>query len=170
MKPPSFTGDLNVDWRNLCAFWTQSKQVLGAEVGPLWETPGQHIACILFAHKYPDSKQFLVERLSDEDPIVAAYAFKCLIRVTDLKHDDIPPSVRSRADSIDTVFHSFVERKTLAEFMSEYFESFASREELLEVQRRTLDWQRNELAAYKRAKEQERDMTNKMRQGNQPGP
>jgi hypothetical protein len=155
-SPPPFTGDLNDDWKNLSAFWRQSERVLGSEVGPKWEMPKEHLACVLFAQAYPDSKKFLLERLFDPHPIVAAYAFKCLMRVTDLRPSDIPLSVRSRSDRIENVFHSHIQRMTLGEFISGYFEEYSSREELLDDQRRSLDWQQNELAEYERKKEQER--------------
>ena len=153
--PPPFTGDLPEDWKNLSAYWLQPGQVLGAEIGPTWKMPDQHRACLHFAETYPDSKQFLLDRLSDSHPIVAAYAFKCLIRIADLRRSDVPQSVLSRTEAIETVFHSFVESKTLGQFMEDYFERYDSREELLEAQQRSLDWQKNELATYEKAKAQE---------------
>lgn len=40
--------------------------------------------------------------------------------------------------------------------MEQYFARYDSREELLEEQQRSLDWQRNELADYEKAKAQEK--------------
>ena len=150
-----FTGNLEQDWLRLCELWTKPEIVLGSEVGPTWEMPPQHEACILFAERYPDSKEFLLKRLSEPDAVLAAYAFKCLIRVADIQPADIPEIVISRQDSLTTLFHSRQETKTLAGFMSEYFESFSCRNELLENQERSLSWQRNELAKYKNATNEE---------------
>src|SRR5215469_8421638 len=130
--PPPFTQNLAEDWKNLSDFWARSGRVLGAEVGPTWKMPKEHLACILFAETYPDSKQFLLEKLLDPHPIAAAYAFKCLIRIADLKRCDVSPSALLRPETIEIVFHSFVKRKALGEFMGEYFERYANREELLE--------------------------------------
>ncbi|MCE9545943.1 MAG: hypothetical protein K8T25_10550 [Planctomycetia bacterium] len=155
---PLFTGEMTEDWKNFSNYWAQSNQVLGAEVGPTWKMPDEHLACIRFAETYPDSKQFLLDRLSDSHPVVAAYAFKCLIRITDLKRCDVPQSALSRMERVETVFHSSVERKTLGDFMEEYFQKYANRGELLEEQQRSLDWQKNELAEYERAKAQEKQL------------
>ncbi|MDB6125841.1 MAG: hypothetical protein JWQ71_4834 [Pedosphaera sp.] len=150
-----FTGDLHRDWQTLCNLWKQCGRVLGPEVGPLWEMPREHKACIFFAERYPESRQFLMERLSDPDPLIAAHAFKCLIRVVDIKPADIPEPVRSRIEPIESVLHSTVKQKTLGEYVAEYFEAYPSRDELLKAQQRSIDWQLNELAAYKKAKAQE---------------
>jgi hypothetical protein len=150
-----FTGDLEQDWLRLGELWTKPGIVLGSEVGPTWEMPPQHEACIVFAERYPDSKRFLIKKLSEPDAVVAAYAFKCLIRIADIRPADIPEIAISRQDAITTLFHSRQETKTLADFMTEYFESFSSRTELLEDQEKSLSWQRNELAKYKNATNEE---------------
>src|SRR5688572_5698481 len=113
---PVLTGNLPEDWKNLSKLWTGSSRVLMAEVGPLWQMHPEHYACILFAEKYPDSKQFLIEKLSDPSPVLAAYAFKCLIRIVDLKPGDIPANVLRREDAIETHFHSFIEQTTVGQF------------------------------------------------------
>src|SRR5215813_6936820 len=112
-----FTGDLEQDGLRLCELWTKPGIVLGSEVGPTWEMPPQHEACIVFAERYPDSKDFLIKRLSEADPVIAAYAFKCLIRIADVRPADIPEIVTSRQDAITTLFHSRQETKTLADFI-----------------------------------------------------
>jgi hypothetical protein len=80
----AWTGNLTHDWRLLCGLWKQSPHVLQSEVGPRWEMPPQHEACIEFADHDPNSKAFLIAQLADHDPRIAAYAFKCLARVSDI--------------------------------------------------------------------------------------
>jgi hypothetical protein len=160
MNTPSlFTGDLQKDWKRLCELWRESRTVFGSEVGPMWEMSPQHKACIEFAECYPDSKDFLIQKLSEPDAVIAAYAFKCLIRVADIRVTEIPESVLSRQDPITTHFRSWKENKSLADFMAEYFKRCPSREELLKAQEHSLRWQRNELADYKKAKKKERDLS-----------
>ena len=146
-----FTGDLDQDWASLCALWTREDRVLGSEVGPRWETPSEHAACVEFAKRYPGSRDFLLARLDDPDPRLAAYAFKCLVRVTDLKPSDLPRATRERRDRITFLQHSTSSAQTLSEFFGGYFAQYSGRDELLDEQRRTQDWQDNELAKYKRA-------------------
>src|SRR5687768_8719474 len=97
-----WTGDLALDWANLRHLWTRHEEVLQAEVGPTWEMPIEHEVCVRFVDHYPSSRAFLILQLKDSDARVAAYAFKCLTRVTNLRPDDVPPDVLTRHDKITT--------------------------------------------------------------------
>jgi hypothetical protein len=135
-----FKGELEGDWKSLCELWLREPYLMQSEVGPLWETPPQHEACIEFSKRYPDSKGFLIGKLAHQNALIAAYAFKCLVRVTDLKPEEIPEAVRLRKDRITTRHHSSREDK-----------AYANQRGLLAEQERTLGWQNNELAQYKRS-------------------
>jgi hypothetical protein len=143
-----WTGDLKQDWKSLCDLWRQSDRVLQSEVGPLWEMPPQHEACLQFEYRYPDSKTFLIKQLSDLDPRIAAYAFKCLVRVAKIEKEEIPSEVLSRADEITTHMHSFLATTSVGQFINRYFEVYQSQDDLIEEQNRTIGWQLNELAEY----------------------
>lgn len=148
-----FSGDIEKDWAALRTLWSRNPRVMMAEVGPKWEMPPEHRMCLDFAAHYPDSKPFLIGRLADPSPVIAAYAFKCLIRVADVHPDEVPKEVLSREEKIDILVHSRTETQTLAEFFREYFEIYTGRDEVLEEQKRTLDWQQNDLERYKRSTE-----------------
>lgn len=153
----AWTENLNFDWKALCDLWVQSPHVLQAEVGPRWEMPPQHKACIEFADYYPDSKKFLIAQLQDPDPRIAAYAFKCLARVTDIKRSDIPSNVFNCDKKVTTLNHSFIDETTIGEFIGRYFDLYGSQDDLIEEQKRTVSWQENELAEYKKNLENESD-------------
>lgn len=121
-----WTGDLNQDWKLLCDLWRQDDKVLQAEVGPLWRMPPQHEACLQFEDRYPDSKTFLIKQLSDLDPRIAAYAFKCLVRVTKIEKAELSSEVLSRADKITTLMHSFADEISVGQFINRYFETYQS--------------------------------------------
>ena len=146
-----FTGNLQKDWAALVDIWKKFNHVLQSEVGPTWETPEQHLVCINFAKSYPESKQFLIEKLSAPDPNIAAYAFKCLIRVADITKEEIPGGILNRQEPISLQYHSFVKIKELGQFMTDYFSAYSSQEELLHEQQQTQNWQDNELADYKKS-------------------
>src|SRR3954468_10672711 len=127
MQDP-FSGDLEKDWAWLRELWLSKPTLMQAEVGPKWEMPGQHRACIDFARRYPEAKEFLLGKLSDPLPLIAAYAFKCLVRITDLKSSDLPETVRTRKESITVRWHSHQHPQALAEYFSGYFESYEDRD------------------------------------------
>lgn len=145
-----WTDNLKHDWRLLRGLWEQSPHVLQSEVGPLWEMPPQHKACIEFADRYPGSKEFLIAQLADHDPRIAAYAFKCLARVAEIQRSEIPDDIIARGEKITTVMHSFTDETTIGRFIAHYFDAYSSQDELLEEQERSISWQENELAEYTR--------------------
>jgi hypothetical protein len=151
----AWTGNLKHDWQLLCSLWHQTPYVLQSEVGSLWEMPLQHKVCIEFADRYPDSKLFLIDQLQDPDPRIAAYAFKCLARVTDIQRPEIPNDVFVRGEKIATVLHSFTDETTIGDFIRGYFDAYSSQDDLLKEQERSISWQENELDAYKRQSESE---------------
>jgi hypothetical protein len=145
----AWTDNLKHDWKLLRSLWEQSPHVLQSEVGPLWEMPPQHKACVEFADHYPDSKEFLIAQLADHDPRIAAYAFKCLARVTGIHRSEIRERVIGRGDKITIVMHSFTEETTLGQFIDRYFDVYRSQDDLLKEQERSLSWQQDEIAEYK---------------------
>lgn len=110
-------------WTNYEPQWLSSGWVLGGAVGPYFAVSKEHKLCERFAKSHPDSAEFLLKKLRDPNPILAAYAFKCLIRVIDVTASDIPADVADRADEI-TVQQTgcIAETKQLGQFISEYFE------------------------------------------------
>lgn len=105
--------------------------------------------CLDFAECYPDSKTFLIEKLMDPDPRIAAYAFKILIRF-DVDFEEIPPDVFRRGEEIGIHIHSRIDLKTLGAFVSDFF-GVLDADSLREMDRQTREWQDGPLAEYKRA-------------------
>ena len=100
----------------------RSDAVYGEAVGPKMLPAYEHILCEVFAQEFPDSRDFLMQKLQDQNAQVAAYAFKCLIRVAELGLEDIPESVRARQDVIHECGVGCRVRETkLGAFIAEYF-------------------------------------------------
>jgi hypothetical protein len=84
----------------------------------------QHILCEVFAQEFPGSRDFLMQKLQDKNPQIAAYAFKCLVLVAELQLEDIPESVRTRKDVIQECGVGCKVRETkLGTFIADYFGS-----------------------------------------------
>jgi hypothetical protein len=94
-------------------------EAVGAKMLPAYE----HILCEVFAEEYPDSRDFLTQKLQHESGQIAAYAFKCLMRVAKLRFEDIPESVRARQGVIrECGLGCKVRETTLGTFIADYFD------------------------------------------------
>ena len=110
-------------WNANVAQWLSSGHVLGGNVGPNFSTTKEHKLCVRFAASYPDAAEFLRNKLRDPNPILAAYAFKCLIRVVDLNYEDIPADVSERSDVIEVQQNGCIgETKSFRQFVRDYFD------------------------------------------------
>jgi hypothetical protein len=142
-----FSGDREADWATLCQIWRQSNTVMSGAVGATWVMPPEHKVCLEFAEAYPESKQFLLGHLADLNPVIAAYAFKTLIRIGELERSEVPPELLARQEEVTVHVHSRLHSKILGDFFSEYFGS-ADHESITEADERAVSWQDNELAQY----------------------
>jgi hypothetical protein len=115
-------GDTETAWRRCTAVWGASGIVFGSAVGANLDTPFAHSLAELFARRHPDSREFLVRQLSNSDPYLAAYAFKCLIRFPGLTLADIPADVLNRAEPIRKMDGGcFVDTVPLGQYVRTYF-------------------------------------------------
>lgn len=109
------------DWERFAETWRSAGCVRSAHVGPIMVPSEEHLLCEEFAELHPDSADFLFTKLSDPDPYLAAYAFKCLLRVRDLEMEDIPQTILQRGDSINTLWGCVVRPSTLGSFIRGYW-------------------------------------------------
>ena len=118
-------------WSSFAEVWGKVSVVLGF-VGPAWRKAEPHLLCEEFAARHPDARVFLVQKLSDPNPYLAAYAFKCLIRVCNVQPADIPADVLSRQEEIEVQqLGCLAHRETLCDYFHGYFEleEYRKREE-----------------------------------------
>jgi hypothetical protein len=117
-------GSTEQAWERCAALWAGCGMALGGEIGPALETPLEHSLAEHFARCHPDARAFLVERLHDPDPDLAAYAFKCLIRFEPLSLGDIPKTVLDRDEVIRAMRGGcFVDVLPVGRYMQEYFQT-----------------------------------------------
>ncbi|RBP47476.1 hypothetical protein DES53_101273 [Roseimicrobium gellanilyticum] len=113
---------IEYDWERFAEAWRNSGCVNSGQVGPKMEPSHEHLLCVEFTELHPYAADFLFSKLSDTDPYLAAYAFKCLTRVSDdLQMDDIPQSILQRSDSIQTLWGCVVRTTTLGSFIRGYW-------------------------------------------------
>jgi hypothetical protein len=86
-------------------------------------TPLEHFLAVYFAKYHRNSESFLMEKLHDPNPYLAAYAFKCLIRCRHLILADIPADVLERKDEINWLpFGCLREKIPLNQLIQNYFQ------------------------------------------------
>jgi hypothetical protein len=127
------TGTLEKDWERVAALWRAADVVYQAITGPLMKTHPEHEACILFAKYHPGSRDFLVRQVETAEPMVAAYAFKCLVRVADITAGDLTKALK-RTEVIRVTELCASEDLALGEFVKRFFDSKVSRKSLLKFQ------------------------------------
>jgi hypothetical protein len=109
-------------WNRCARLWAASNIAYGGMVGPELVTPFEHSLAENFVGYHRHSRDFLIEQLHDPNPILAAFAFKCLIRCGPLRPDDIPAAVLARNDQINAQrIGCCVVSMTLAKYISDYF-------------------------------------------------
>jgi hypothetical protein len=108
-------------WQSCARIWTGFDAVVGAIVGPVGVRTRQHRLCERFAELHPTSEAFLLEKMLDPNPVLAAYAFKCWILVGKPVQERIPAAVLSRTEPIK--FHSgcFLITVPLGEWIADYW-------------------------------------------------
>lgn len=109
-------------WNGLEPEWLAAPCVFGGAVGPRRIPAYPHLLCDYFAASHPDAKSFLLRKLTDPNPYLAAYAFKCLIRLRGWKRAEIPATVTARPEKISVQQEgSEPMEMTLGEFILGYF-------------------------------------------------
>jgi hypothetical protein len=93
----------------------------------------EHELAAILARKHPGQGRFFLEKLSDQDPLLAAYAFKFLIRVCKPLRDDLPQGVLQRSEFINVLWADLVDQKPLGT----YFEGWFQEQEWLKQQMET---------------------------------
>jgi hypothetical protein len=111
-------------WDRYVPLWSQARCACGGQIGPSLTTPLVHSLAEHFARYHPDARPFLTAQLSNTDPILAAYAFKCLIRFDPIFMDDLPAEVLARSEAIEALrFGCVMEMLPLGQYMREYFQT-----------------------------------------------
>ena len=113
--------DLDDSWLKCAEVWTKAGVVYGEEVGASMELPFEHALAASWKKFHPESKDFLLKKLSVNEAVLAAYAFKCLTRFS-LDKSEIPSEVLDRDEELSCFLFGCTNSKLkLGEFISGYF-------------------------------------------------
>ena len=105
-------------WAKMCQVWAHIGYVDGSRVGASGEMGSGTKLCECFSKWHVDGKEFLIERLSDNNPIFAVYALKCLMRIRGFHSSWIPEVIYSRGDKVlDGRFGCTIEETTMDEIV-----------------------------------------------------
>jgi hypothetical protein len=86
------------------------------------ETSFHHALAVAMGRSHSRRWKFFLEKLSDPDPILVGYAFKCLIRANPkLQIEDIPAEVLERSDKVPILWADLGDRLTVGDFVRGYF-------------------------------------------------
>jgi hypothetical protein len=112
-------GTIEQAWERCAAEWSDTGQVCmaSAYAGAAFA----HELAVALARRHRRQKEFFRAKLYDPDPLLAAYAFKCLVRVCDLQRCDLTPELFGRRERITTLCANFAVEAVLGEFFDVYF-------------------------------------------------
>src|SRR5262249_46620482 len=117
---PLVTGKIEEAWERCSKVWTEVGLV--CQEAPYHRSvPFAHLLAVALARQHRTQKSFFFRKLLDPDPLLAAYAFKCLIRVCKLRRETFPEEALSRSEPIKVLGGRFVNTELLGDFFKVYF-------------------------------------------------
>jgi hypothetical protein len=111
-------GDIARAWQRCSVVW-QKAGVVSQE----WHEwiPFPHRLAASLAQRHRSSPLFFRGKLLDPDPLLAAYAFKCLIRTCELRREEMPPGTLARAENVKVQHGRRMYEEPLGVFFEGYF-------------------------------------------------
>ena len=118
---------IHAAWARCAAHWKSVGRVMLSAP----HVPGSfaHTLAIALGTGHRRNAGFFLEQLHNPDPLLAGYAFKCLIRANpDLTIDDIPSDVLERTDEIPTLWADLGAGVSVGHFVKGYFRNDVPRD------------------------------------------
>lgn len=117
---PLVRGQVDVAWERCSTVWRDVGLVC-QDTPSHYSVPFAHLLAVALAQQHRSQREFFLGKLLDPDPLLAAYAFKCLVRVCDLGPQDVPAEALSRSDLIRVLDGQYVDEQRLGDFFKVYF-------------------------------------------------
>ena len=115
-------GPIERAWMRCSDVWLKHNFVA---MNAAWHTyapvPFEHRLTEQLANRHRSQRRFFVQKLFDPNPLLAAYAFKSLIRVCTLKQHHVTPALYRRQESINTLRGRYLDPIQLGIFFKGYF-------------------------------------------------
>jgi hypothetical protein len=111
---PLVRGSVEEAWDRCAAVWREAG-VVGNGADDHWVF--DHELAAALGRRHRRRRPFFLERIADADPLLAAYAFKCLLRTGEVRGDDLPVGSLQRTEPVDVQWADMI----LPEPLGEYF-------------------------------------------------
>lgn len=97
------------EWGQVCQFTAHDGAAFGHELA------------VALARKHRGQRAFFLARVADPDPLLVAYAFKCLIRTGPLRREDLPAGALERVEPIPVLWADMVDDEPLGVYLEGWF-------------------------------------------------
>lgn len=121
LKQIDSSASVEESWSRCAQVWTSVDCVFSGVWSPSRGTPFAHTLCEEFGKAQPGSRAFLRKKLRDPDPRLAAYSFRCLIRLEKLDRRRIPKDLLSSRRTFEHLVGCFMHRTTISRYFRKYF-------------------------------------------------
>jgi hypothetical protein len=112
-------GSVEAAWERCSRIFREERYVV-LQAGHV-ETAFPHALARALGSRHRAQSKFFRKKLNDRDPLLAAYAFKCLVHACDLHRKDIPRKAMERQDRVTILWADLGEEMTLSRFFENYF-------------------------------------------------
>jgi hypothetical protein len=116
---PLVRGRVEDAWGRCSAVWR--------EVGLVCQDAAHHGAdfchelAVALGSRHRNQKAFFLEQLKGTCPLLAAYAFKCLVRTCQPRREEMPPGALQRTEPIRVLWADLVHVQTLGAYLEGWF-------------------------------------------------
>ncbi len=116
---PLVCGRIDEAWDRCATIWRQRGFVCQwtAHAGASFE----HDLAAALALRHPGEAAFFANKLTDPDPLLAAYAFKCLIRLAKPRREDLPVGLLQRSEKIQVQRADLIAAEPLGSYLDAWF-------------------------------------------------
>lgn len=116
---PLVRGRVQDAWERCSAVWREQGLVCqwaahdGAGFG--------HELAVALARYHRTERAYFLGKIADPDPLMAAYAFKCLIRTGRLRREELPVGALQRSEPVKVLWADLVDEVPLGDYLEGWF-------------------------------------------------
>lgn len=116
---PLVRGRVEDAWERCAAIWREGGFV--CQWTAHHEAAFGHELAVALARQHPSQQAFFLGQVAHPDPLLAAYAFKCLIRAGKPRREELPAGALQRLDPIRVLWADLVNEQPLGEYLEGWF-------------------------------------------------
>jgi hypothetical protein len=112
---PLVRGSVEQAWDRCAAVWREAG-VVGNGADDHWVF--DHELAVALGRRHRRRRPFFLEKIGDVDPLLAAYAFKCLLRTGTVCRDDLPVGSLQRTEPVDVQWADMIAPEPLGQYFA----------------------------------------------------